>query len=211
MEEKKDKHRVISIHIWKWKKKDPVLLCEATKLDGLWFFQKKTAGEHIRFSSRLICQDTELGMKQSVTLESEIGVCHSWTTSEGLSVTTITNPSYPESSAYNMLGQIIIDFMAVFENDTEMYMEAEADTKLKYDNLNDFLKNWQNPEDADKIYKIKNELTEVTDIMHKNMEDLLKRGESLDVLMAKSKDLSTMSVEFYKKAKKKNQRCCTLS
>eukprot|EP00344_Euplotes_crassus_P003417 CAMPEP_0196998170 /NCGR_PEP_ID=MMETSP1380-20130617/3614_1 /TAXON_ID=5936 /ORGANISM="Euplotes crassus, Strain CT5" /LENGTH=110 /DNA_ID=CAMNT_0042414635 /DNA_START=305 /DNA_END=637 /DNA_ORIENTATION=- len=110
-----------------------------------------------------------------------------------------------------MIGQIIIDFMAAFENDTEMYMEVEEDTKLKYDNLETFLNNWQKPEEADKIYKIKTELTEVTDIMHKNMEDLLKRGESLDALMAKSKDLSTMSVEFYKKAKKKNQRCCTLS
>ncbi len=205
------KTRIVSIHIWKWKKENPILLCESTDLNGLWFFQKKTAGEHIRFSSRLICKDTELGMKQSITLEDGVGVCHWWTTSEGLSVTTITSPGYPEASAYNMLGQIIIDFMAVFENDTEMYQEAEADTKLKYDNLDDFLKNWQKPEEADKIYKIKTELTEVTDIMHKNMEDLLKRGESLDVLMAKSKDLSTMSVEFYKKAKKKNQRCCTLS
>mmetsp|Transcript_13509 Transcript_13509/g.15147 ORF Transcript_13509/g.15147 Transcript_13509/m.15147 type:complete len:111 (+) Transcript_13509:292-624(+) len=110
-----------------------------------------------------------------------------------------------------MIGQIIIDFMATFENDTEMYMDVEADTNLKYDKLEEFLKTWQNPAEADKIYKIKTELTEVTDIMHKNMEDLLKRGESLDVLMAKSKDLSTMSVEFYKKAKKKNQKCCTLS
>jgi len=110
-----------------------------------------------------------------------------------------------------MLGQIIIDFMSTFENDTEMYMEAEEDTSLKYEKLEEFLKAWQKPEEADKIYKIKTELSEVTDIMHKNMEDLLKRGESLDVLMAKSKDLSTMSVEFYKKAKKKNQRCCTLS
>ena len=105
------------------------------------------------------------------------------------------------------MGQIIIDFMSTFENDTEMYMDVEADTNLKYDNLEDFLKTWQKPEEADKIYKIKTELSEVTDIMHRNMEDLLQRGENLDSLMAKSKDLSTMSVEFYKKAKKKNQKC----
>ena len=126
-------------------------------------------------------------------------------------MSSITDIEYPESSAFNMMGQIIIDFMSTFENDTEMYMDVEADTKLKYDNLEDFLKTWQKPEEADKIYKIKTELSEVTDIMHKNMEDLLQRGENLDSLMAKSKDLSTMSVEFYKKAKKKNQKCCTLS
>lgn len=98
-----------------------------------------------------------------------------------------------------------------FEDDIDMYMEVEADTNLKYERIEEFLKNWQNPKEADKIYKIKTDLDEVKDIMHKNMEDLLKRGESLDELMAKSKDLSTMSVEFYKKAKKKNQKCCTLT
>jgi synaptobrevin family protein YKT6 len=203
--------RIVSIHIFKWKKKDPVLLCEETQLEGLWFFQKKTAGEHIRFSSRLIAQDTELGMKQGVKLDGDVGMCYCWTTSEGLSVTTITDMEYPESSAFNMLGQIIIDFMSTFEEDSEMYTDAEQDTALKYYKLEEFLKNWQNPADADKIYKIKTELTEVKEIMHKNMEDLLERGESLDTLMAKSKDLSTMSVEFYKKAKKKNAKCCTLT
>lgn len=150
-------------------------------------------------------------MRQSLKLENDVGVCHCWTTADGISVTAITDMEYPEESIFNMLGQIIIDFMETFENDTEMYMEAEEDTNLKYDKLEEFLKVWQNPADGDKIYKIKNELTEVKEIMHKNMEDLLKRGESLDALMAKSKDLSTMSVEFYKKAKKKNQKCCTLT
>ena len=126
-------------------------------------------------------------------------------------MTTITDMEYPESSAFNMIGQIIIDFMNTFEDDSEMYTEVEADTSIKYYKLEEFLKNWQNPADADKIYKIKTELTEVKEIMHKNMEDLLERGESLDTLMAKSKDLSTMSVEFYKKAKKKNAKCCTLT
>ena len=203
--------KLVSIHIFRWRKKDPVLLWEACQLDGLWFFQKKTATEHIRFNSRLISQDTEAGVKQSVTLEGDIGVCHCWTTSDGVSVTAITDVEYPESSAFYMLGQIILDFMSTFENDTEMYLEAEEDTALKYEKLEEFLKVWQNPADGDKIYKIKTELTEVKEIMHKNMEDLIKRGESLDTLMAKSKDLSTMSVEFYKKAKKKNQKCCNLS
>lgn len=68
--------KLLSIHIWKWKADGPILLCESLNLTDLWFYQKKTAKEHIKFGSRLICKDTELGMKQSVTLENEIGVCH---------------------------------------------------------------------------------------------------------------------------------------
>jgi len=32
----------------------------------------------------------------------------------------------------------------------------------------------------------------------------MERGESIDELMAKSKDISTVSYDFYKKAKKTN-------
>ena len=40
---------------------------------------------------------------------------------------------------------------------------------LVYDKLEAYLKNWQNPAEADKLYKIKTELSEVKEIMHKNM------------------------------------------
>ena len=62
----------------------------------------------------------------------------------------------------------------------------------------------------DNILKLQNELNDVTNIMKKNLQELLKRDEALDGLMAKSKDLSSVSVEFYKKAKKANSKCCNL-
>jgi hypothetical protein len=40
-----------------------------------------------------------------------------------------------------------------------------------------FLKDWQNPHEADKLMKIEKELIEVQKVVHKNLEDLLKRGE----------------------------------
>lgn len=42
------------------------------------------------------------------------------------------------------------------------------------------------------------------------MDDLLKRGEDLDKLMEKSNDVSKLSYDFYKNAKKANKRCCSL-
>jgi synaptobrevin family protein YKT6 len=61
----------------------------------------------------------------------------------------------------------------------------------------------------DNILKLQSELNEVTDVMRKNLSDILKREENLDILMAKSKDLSTVSVEFYKKARD-NNKCCKM-
>ena len=39
---------------------------------------------------------------------------------------------------------------------------------------------------------------------------LMHRGEKLENLMAKSKDMSNVSVDFYKNAKKTNKKCCML-
>ena len=61
------------------------------------------------------------------------------------------------------------------------------------------------------MLKIEKELHEVKEIIHKNLSDLLKKGEQLDELMVKSKDLSKVSVDFYKKAKKQNQKCCSMN
>ncbi len=59
--------------------------------------------------------------------------------------------------------------------------------------------------------KLQNEIDDVTKIMKKNLNDLLKREENLEGLMEKSKDLNTMSISFYKKAKESNKKCCGLA
>ena len=112
-----------------------------------------------------------------------------------------------------MLNNLILDFREYFANDPSVYEDAVADLngKLPYPNISEFMKTWQNPHEADKIMKVEKELFEVKEIMHQNLNDLLKRGENLETLMAKSKDLGTVSVDFYKKAKKQNQKCCKLS
>ena len=46
-------------------------------------------------------------------------------------------------------------------------------------------------------------------ILHKNMEDLLDRGEKLDDLVSKSEGLSSSAKMFYKQAKKTNS-CCVV-
>jgi synaptobrevin family protein YKT6 len=48
---------------------------------------------------------------------------------------------------------------------------------LKYENLELFLKKWQDPTKADKLMGIEKELLEVKEIIHKNLHDLLKKGE----------------------------------
>ena len=57
--------------------------------------------------------------------------------------------------------------------------------------------------------KIHKELDETTDILHKNMNDLLERGEKIDDLVDKSDHLSSNAKRFHKQAKKANS-CCSV-
>ena len=97
-----------------------------------------------------------------------------------------------------------MDFREYFASDPSVYENAVTDLKgkLPYPNIIEFLNKWQNPHEADKLMKVEKDLFEVKEIMHQNLNDILKRGENLETLMAKSKDLSSVSVDFYKKAKK---------
>jgi synaptobrevin family protein YKT6 len=61
----------------------------------------------------------------------------------------------------------------------------------------------------DKIDKIQKQLGDVKEIMHRNIEDVLNRGEKIDNLMIKADHLSQSSKTFYIGAKKLN-RCCTI-
>ena len=78
------------------------------------------------------------------------------------------------------------------------------DSDLKWQKMDVYIKKFQDPKEVDKLQKLKGELEEVQKIVHKNMNDLLKREEDLDKLMEKSKDVSNLSLDFYKNAKQTN-------
>merc|ERR1712226_344307 len=85
--------------------------------------------------------------------------------------------------------------------------DATADVGLTCPEIEELFVKFQNPAEADKLTKIEKDLEDVKGVVMQSMDDLLKRGESLDALMQKSKDLSSTSVQFYRTAKKNNQ-CC---
>ena len=44
-----------------------------------------------------------------------------------------------------MLGQLILDFKDAFKEQPELYTKAAKDTDLKFEQLEVYLKKWQNP------------------------------------------------------------------
>ena len=124
------------------------------------------AKEHINFNSRTIASRIPPGNKASVNLENNVGVCYCYTTKDGLTATAITDNEYPEKAAFILLNNLIMDFRETFAANSRVYEDAKQDAGLKFENLEIFLKKWQDPTEADKLLKIEKELNEVKDIIH---------------------------------------------
>jgi len=62
----------------------------------------------------------------------------------------------------------------------------------------------------DALTSAQDKADQITVTLHENIRKLLERGENLEELVVKSKDLSTQSKQFYKDTKKMNKSCCTI-
>jgi len=62
---------------------------------------------------------------------------------------------------------------------------------------------------ASRLDRIKADIDDTFDIMHKNIESLLKRGENIDDLVKRSDTLKDSSKLFYRKTSSMN-RCCSI-
>jgi len=180
-----------------------LMLCH--ELSSFSFFQRGPIKEHIRFRSRLLCKVSRGAKPVAVNLE-DVGQAHCFVHPSGLGAVAIVDAEYPNRVAMSLLKQSIDKFIAEAPGGWET---ANADMAIKCPSVEAMFQEYQNPVEADKLTKIERDLEDVKQTVLDSMDDLLKRGEKLEDLMDKSKDLSSTSVQFYRTAKKNNQ-CCAL-
>jgi len=137
-------------------------------------------------------------------------------------VSLICDEEYPRRVAIDLIYKILENFNQHIYTNKINIQNINKDSDVKFKFLSTVITEWQNPNESknsvrilfkfleDNILKLQNELNDCTDVMKKNLKELLKREESLETLMSKSKDLNSVSVEFYKKAKSANNKCCNL-
>jgi synaptobrevin family protein YKT6 len=73
--------------------------------------------------------------------------------------------------------------------------------------LSQVVQQCQDPGTVDALIRVQQQLDETLVVMHENMNKILARGDSIDLLVEKSENLSQQSKMFYKVARKHN-RCC---
>ncbi|GAB5366435.1 hypothetical protein AAMO2058_001143400 [Amorphochlora amoebiformis] len=183
--------------------KDPINLARVEDLYCFSYFTRSTIREHLTFALRTVAQRTKPGFRQTVGLKDIEYVCHVHVRSNGLSGIVVTDEEYPVRVAFSL----ITDILNKFSKEVPKWVEITSDQPGAPKFMDVAIEKFQNPKEADKVLKIQQTVDEIKTIMHKNIDDILKRGETLDALMDKSNDLSATSVAFFKTAKKQNQ-CC---
>ena len=122
---------------------------------------------------------------------------------QDLAAVVICDAEYPRRTAFVLLNQIQDEFLKSFPVSTTW------STSMSFPALKELVTKFQDPAQADSMTRVQKELDETKIIMHKTIESVLKRGEQLDDLVAKSDELNSASKAFYKTAKSTNS-CCKL-
>ena len=199
--------KILSIHIFSLYNSKPIILSSAFSLAFVSIFQRGTLKDFLNFHSRLVIERVQKDTHAQVQLEK--GICYAIANEDKIGVTLISDEEYPKRVAIDFLLKIHDNFKTFLAQQNVNLNSIEKDTDLKFDYIATEIEAWQDPSKKDNIMKLQNELNDVHDIMRQNLNELLKREENLESLMAKSQDLSLASVNFYKQAKKTNS-CCNI-
>ena len=188
---------------------EPIKLISIFSLPTLWFFQKGHAEEIIIFIGKTVV--SRIGYGQQIVEEQgyrcfvyrlEPGVDRK---STNLVCVAIASSDYPNRACFSFLRtshQLFVEIYPEWEN-------IHDETNLNCPSLVALVDKYQQHEKPNTINNIQNDLDETKDIMIKNIDSLLNRGEKLEDLLDKAENLSKGSKEFLSKTKKLN-RCCII-
>lgn len=121
----------------------------------------------------------------------------------------LTSKSYPKQLAFQYLEQLHTEFFASHGHRVSMFSrpyQAIAFGKialnflLKDPTLNRIRKEFIDPRSPDNLAKLNDNLTDIHDIMRKNIREVLHRGEKLDTMQTQASHLATASKKFKKDA-----------
>lgn len=153
----------------------PVRLASVSDLSSFGYFTRGAITEHLHFASRTVIQRTAEGTRQSIALTDIPFVAHSYVRHDGLAGVVVTDKEYPIRVAFTLVTKTMQDYEQTCD-----WKKITHDAAGEPDQMKKDLIVYQNPIEADKLTKIQKDLDDIKDIVCKNIEEVLKRGETLD-------------------------------
>ncbi|KAL8917734.1 MAG: hypothetical protein Q9208_007786 [Pyrenodesmia sp. 3 TL-2023] len=167
-------------------------LCAEKDLSAYNIFTRDTYGGLMSLFAKRVAQRTRPGQRQDIKEDSN--VIHAYGRTEGVAGIIISDADYPALVAHQLLSKVVDEFLSqypriAFISTTEI---------LPFPQLKEYIVKYQDPQQADSIMKIQKELDETKIVLHKTINSVLERGETIDSLVEKSDGLSAQSKMFFK-------------
>lgn len=195
------------------------LLASSLDLSSFSFFQRSTAGEILTFGNRQ-CAALARPQERSVVIIQNGAKCHVYSPAGAagpqdarLTLCVTTDAEYPQRVAFSLAAKAWDVYrtqaLAALPPCPRACAKMPADINAQLPALRDLVTQYQDPVKADPITSMQKELDETKAVLTEAMDELIKRGGSLEELVDKSESLSYQSKAFMKQSKDMNS-CCTL-
>ncbi|KAK0166601.1 hypothetical protein PV327_004094 [Microctonus hyperodae] len=182
-----------------------ITLKSAYDVESFSYFQRNSVKEFMAFVSKTVTERTQIAARQSVK-EGEY-MCHVYVRGDNLAGVLISDHEYPSRVSHTLITKVLDEFSAKYPSSI---WTVQKESTCDFPQLDSYLVKYQNPQEADALTKMQNDLDETKIILHDTLQAVLQRGEKLDDLVSKSEGLSVQSKAFYKTARKTNS-CCNLT
>jgi synaptobrevin family protein YKT6 len=180
----------------------PILVASAEELTNYSRWVRGTVREFLHFTARTLASKTEPGAYLILALDKYPFIAYSHHRNDGLVTVLITAQDYPEDCARRVL-----DRASTVRYTDACWMLESRDVKEPCSVFQNLLAHYQDPLKTDPIKNVQAKITDVKAAARVNIEKLIARGETIEVLVARSGDLSDASKKFYDKADDLNS-CC---
>ncbi|KAJ5979701.1 hypothetical protein N7481_006999 [Penicillium waksmanii] len=188
-------------------KRDTVQLCGEKDLSPINYLKRSGAETVMMIDVHGVAEGTQPGQRHDMD---HLGyIFHGYSRVKGISGVIVTDGEYPSLVAHQLLSKIMDEFLTKYPRAAVDPSPTENAYPLSVP-LKQWIEKYDNPENADSIIKIQQELDSTKIVLHKTIESVLQRGETLDQLMAKSADLSSSSQKFYKQSREQNNCCIVM-
>lgn len=180
-------------------------LAEVSDLTRFNKMARKTIRGTLRFGARVICERAKEGQTTKVTMpDMEDFSCYVCKKDNGLSCVICVDEAYPRNTAQVLVDKTLTGYEETYPNWKKNKLQ---DSSTQPNFMKKDLKDFQDPQSMDKVYKCLVQVAELKDIAEQNLDDMLAKGEKLDDLIDVADELSAGSKMFLKKAKEENRRC----
>ena len=166
---KANAHKLIWLQVMSAKDKKAYGLVTAEDLSSFGYFQRSSVREHLVFASRTSAERCQKGSRVTISLKEVPYILHVYRRVDGLTGVAITDQAYSERVAQTLVTKLTSGFEKKFGN---QWKKVQKDEVYNYPECQQLLKEYVNPNQADKMLAVQQNLDQIKQIMHKNIEDV---------------------------------------